>query len=73
MEAPKCKICGERHYGACQRFARELRSSEAQWPKDILEKAASVPPTTINRLPKFDRNAYQRDLMRKRRAAAKMQ
>jgi hypothetical protein len=65
MEKPKCKICGERHYGMC---------------------AVPVPPThqphitpmerpIKKRNPNgtFDRTAYQRELMRKRRAAQKDQ
>lgn len=56
MDAPKCKICGDKH-----------------WSADPCKLTATIVTREIAQLakPKFDRKAYQRDLMRKRRAALK--
>lgn len=63
MEAPKCKNCGEKHW------LREPCSV----PLTISHiKTGDTGADAIPAKLKFDRNAYQRDLMRKRRAAEKM-
>ena len=73
MDKPKCRLCGHKHWG-----------DEHVWPKDdppitdrILEIADRVPDKEWEKIPgdlsgepkkKFDRVAYQREYMRKRRA-----
>lgn len=97
MDAPKCKICGERHYGLCSQPRSRNAPTQAQPPEPVrTATAASVAAgetapnrqlsveelggpfigiiaheTTHLAVPKFDRNAYQREYMRKRRAALK--
>ena len=66
MDAPKCRLCGERHYGRCQKFAEPVEKPRKAVP--IVEITAR---SEGNGAAKFDRNAYQRELMRKRRAKAK--
>lgn len=61
MEAPKCKICGGRHYGICPTL-----------PEITLETAfhnaeKPVPPTTSAQKTGFDKKSYQREYMRKYR------
>ncbi len=63
MEAPKCKICGERHYSLCR--VATLNTGQAN-REAILNSLRIEPPK-----PTFDRTAYQREYMRKRRAAQK--
>lgn len=78
MDKPKCRTCGERHrLGPCPQFAFKNPMQVA------IERAASdapLPPMTkperrfAELLVKgvgFDRVAYQREYMRKRRAAEK--
>lgn len=62
MESPKCKLCGERHYGMCAVPARQESPSVEPLP---VEQGAAPPPQSKG----FDRTAYQREYMRKRRAA----
>jgi hypothetical protein len=79
MEAPKCRLCGKRHWRDCAVMVPVLELKTII-PKPIvkpvsltqdlqvsLTKPKPVNPTEISK-PKFDRNAYQRELMRKRRA-----
>lgn len=75
MDAPKCRLCGERHYGLCQKFktkeavrkivdprpTRETHCTEAVIPIEEADPAGIV----------FDRKAYQRDYMKKARAQGK--
>lgn len=92
MEAPKCKICDERHYGLC-RAAKlseqekadhdQLMYGQSFMLKERGKPAKHVPIETIYPEPPeppagmvysrqvFDRTAYQREYMRKRRAKAK--
>jgi hypothetical protein len=80
MDLPYCKICGERHrLGHCPEW------DEPPKPKKVIDapetprapqavqhhQAQEAPPATPEVKPKFDKRAYQRELMRKRRAAAK--
>lgn len=81
MEAPKCKICGARHYGLCTptinsgdrpiTIVHAKGSSRLEPGEELTWDALGNPAVK----PKFDRNAYHRaymrDYMRKRRAAAK--
>lgn len=75
MEAPKCKLCGERHYGLCKvTIYRGWDTEEQEVEVD------AVPPTEVRNLSdrdfrvkaKYDRNsahrAYMKNYMRKRRA-----
>lgn len=76
MDAPKCKICGEMHYGLCPSFkattspSPRAKSVSSKPAKDrstthSSEKAGSVAPEVLQpRFPGFDRIAYQRDYMR---------
>lgn len=107
MEAPKCKICGEKHWGSvCTAFQSNTRSvmelaalvekpmrkkrlasksapsvvperlipateeSEAKVTSNIIAPIAEQMSPKQKRSPKgtFDRKAYQRELMRKRRS-----
>lgn len=90
MDAPKCKLCGERHYGICK-HAKPRPSTAAVAPeKAMVEKSSPgsdnhrikprraadrtdtmVVVSALRMRPKFDRTAYQRELMRKRRTADK--
>ncbi len=86
MEAPKCKICGENHWGSvCQKIASVPNvdrktsppatvESEVKEISNIIAENAAPAPSTQKRAPNgtFDRKAYQRELMRKRRAKAKL-
>lgn len=83
MEAPKCKNCGDRHWGLCDTFSQRhgirRREESTDRGKPIEESLASntasnvaitIKPGASNRKQRWDRekyNAYQRDLMRKRR------
>ena len=71
MKAPKCKICGEYHYGLCavrsiSRTSVEERHERETSPRDTVQPIAKKP---------FDRKAYQREYMlaymRKSRKALK--
>jgi hypothetical protein len=68
MEAPKCKLCSERHYGMCKVQVAE---------RPAVKTIPYIPPFTQNAelpmklKPKSDYNAYMREYMRKRRAAEK--
>jgi hypothetical protein len=63
MEKPLCKLCGKRHYGMCAAPQVDKPETEVEHPKPEVQKPIAKE--------KFDRNKYQRELMRKRRAAAK--
>jgi len=72
MEAPKCKLCGERHYGLCARTKQKAAIVAAA----IVERATPESPDDFaprKRAPNgtFDRNAYQREWMRRYRAKRK--
>ena len=69
MDKPKCRLCGHKHWG-----------DEHVWPDDkmpIFPRDRKVPdkkvetsdiPEAKHPKKKFDRVAYQREYMRKRRA-----
>ena len=74
MEAPKCKICGQRHYGLCP----QAKGGEANIPGHDSRASEDDANKTQPRAAKkravrgsFDRKAYQREYMRKRRAKGK--
>jgi hypothetical protein len=87
MEGPKCKLCGERHWGLCGeppnyeppcsyeetlRKAQEIRDGAGQsagWGWDLPARVEPKPSLPMS--PRFDRTAYQREYMRKWRAARK--
>lgn len=87
MEAPKCRLCDERHWGLCPATKSVSRPVVDRTPRDGVglipsgkpeglvgpasERDGATANTKPTHKPKFDRNAYQRDLMRKRRAAEK--
>jgi hypothetical protein len=97
MDAPKCKICGERHYGLCSQPRGRNAPTQAQPPelvRTVPAAGVAAGETAPNRqltveelggpfcgiiahettqlaTPKFDRVAYQREYMRKRRKALK--
>lgn len=66
MKATLCKVCGHRHYGTC--FSTTL----VEMVTDVAEAGAEL-TAALEGKPKikFDRNAYQREYMRKRRAKDK--
>ena len=80
MEAPKCKICGCRHYGLC---AAPVCQTEQPVPVEDGADDGIVPPvqevpvpisvhgpvSASTDRPKRDRSAYMRDYMRARREA----
>lgn len=79
MDAPKCRICGERHWGLCPKNSDGGVEGHASTPPRIADiggmkprdgrivKRASIKAGLSEA--KFDRVAYQREYMRKRRAA----
>jgi hypothetical protein len=72
MEAPKCRICGQRHWGIVCALEKSSRGEpEAANLRATKSQAnAVVAPSPREPNPKFDRVAYQREYMRKRRAKA---
>jgi hypothetical protein len=75
MEAPKCRLCGERHWASCAVTTpapklKAMMSKPIAKPVSLTASPRPVSPTVAHK-PKFDRNAYQRDLTRERRAQAK--
>lgn len=79
MEAPKCKICGERHYGVCTVYGTNDAITVSLKPEVKMTKQGKPTSFTehlsIVEKPKFDRVAYQKAYMKeyhkKRRAALK--
>lgn len=59
MKAPLCSVCGLAHWALCQAS------------RDRLEAAGQASSRTLNRRARADYNAYQRDYMRRRRAAGR--
>ena len=59
MEAPKCKLCGGRHYGICPTLPEITLESTPQDTKSLMEPEFHV------KKPAFDRNVYQKQYMRK--------
>lgn len=83
MELSLCKICGDRHrLGGCPKFG-DAGAERRAWLKGMtnpvrrpapVRAAAEVQPAPSRSpaaKPKFDKRAYQRDLMRKRRKEGK--
>jgi hypothetical protein len=83
MEKPKCRICGERHYGLCPQNGRDIEKAistslpaavETAYVADLKARMPSEKPTPLEDRP-FDRKAYMkqymREYMRKRRAKDK--
>jgi len=85
MLAPLCKTCGQRHYGlACSaagtttNVGRQFQAADPP-PAPKPKVKAKPKPKRIHALTKaavaptagFDRKAYMRDLMRKRRREGK--
>lgn len=85
MEKPKCKLCGERHWSreTCKAAGKPVKIAMAEPMTQAIGIAVSSeaisreietaipPPKKRAARGTFDRNAYQRELMRKRRAAQK--
>jgi hypothetical protein len=94
MDAPRCKICKDRHYGLCSNTSlgsasgcpegddgrtevnrlRKRNVTESETTAGAILKASgdkSQVVTAGETAQKFDRLAYQREYMRKRRAAKK--
>lgn len=79
----KCRACKQDHDPmlTCQRAARMLmrvvneslttRSAGGAVNTDVPSNMLDNPAKVLDKRPKFDKVAYQRDYMRKRRAAAK--
>lgn len=40
MEAPKCKLCGDRHYGLCPKFDRGPAKERAE--KAVAKRSAEM-------------------------------
>lgn len=74
MIKPMCKLCGVRHYGLCAPPVPIPAPIKPVLSAPPVDPALSAPPPVRKtRAPNgtFDRTAYQRELMRKRRAAQK--
>jgi hypothetical protein len=88
MEGPKCKLCGERHWGMCESYRSAEASSRpsvrsADGPTPVDERSPLAEEGKLScfacgrrrnrRLfpPRFDGVKYQREYMRKWRAARK--
>jgi hypothetical protein len=86
MDAPKCRLCGNRHWGGCRIVV--IRQAPSELPLVSVEsgegwrvetRRLTIPapekPEPKKRAPRgtFDRAAYQREYMRRRRAAQKPQ
>lgn len=87
MDLPFCKICGERHrLGFCPEYGPTgiVEPPEVVVrPKPAVKPAAPViapvpvveeappPASGFDKPKRFDKKSYQRELMRKRRAAAR--
>jgi hypothetical protein len=74
MEAPKCKICHERHYGMCAKVPdKVIRDAVLHGTGISVVTPSQTKHIPIeNTKPKFDRTVYQRELMRKRRREEKL-
>jgi hypothetical protein len=71
MEAPKCKLCGYRHYGLCAAPVEEEPIPVVPYvqpPPMPIEQ----PVQPIQAPSKPDRRTYMRDYMRRRRQAEKV-
>lgn len=78
MDAPICRVCGEKHWGRePHQFKKtikpepELRRPAPNKPKpasDIVKPASNAASNNKQRWDRKAYNKYQRDLMRKRRA-----
>lgn len=77
MDAPKCKLCGERHYGLCRQKGGEATARANTSAIQVRPPVVSPKKPAAGAKSKFDRNAYHRDYMRdymrKRRKAQKEQ
>jgi hypothetical protein len=89
MDAPKCKMCGERHaLGACPQFHVSARkqvrgveegSSGRHAPRKRAAGKSEGKPVKVQAVAPppakapFDRKAYQRNYMREYRAKAKFE
>lgn len=89
MDGPKCKLCGERHWGMCPDLpastaikllmepgSQPCISRDAGTPKSEATPpnlSPEEPSARATSKPRFDRTAYQREYMRKRRKEAKEQ
>lgn len=70
MEKPKCRLCGERHYGLCPVSSREAMKAAVVVAKIENVIPAGEPPIRREG-PQFDRVTYQREYMRRYRARRK--
>lgn len=85
MDAPKCRLCGERHYGACKTWAGSQRQEPcagcASKEAVIAQLRAELDKRKTERKTKasnesngsngFDKRAYQREYMKAYRARNK--
>ena len=73
MDAPKCKLCGIRHWASEPHYAEvsEIEIIQNQQPEQFMDLVRAANLRAGVEPPKFDRVAYQREYMRKRRAKAK--
>jgi hypothetical protein len=62
MDAPKCRLCGNRHYGLCPTTVeREIESTPKQTSK---QPESLIAPEKPAKKPQFDRNAYHKQYMK---------
>lgn len=66
MIKPQCKICGNRHYGPCTGTLEKSAPLPDPIPAPV---SAQEPKEATERKERFNRTAYQRELMRERRKA----
>lgn len=75
MEAPKCKICGQKHYGLCKNMTVGFDTAAPNGDHSahvIVEDGKVADVVLIPAGEKFDRLKYQREYMRKKRAKDKV-
>jgi hypothetical protein len=75
MDAPKCRLCGEKHWGGCPSFTAPFREPDYQpvtaEPEPLIDVANIKRVANTYRYRDAEkRRAYMRELMRKRRKDA---
>jgi hypothetical protein len=63
MIAPKCKLCGDRHFGLCADAGRARKAQKAPHQPKAVREGKPKPKAPVRG--KFDRVAYQRDYVKR--------
>ena len=66
MDAPRCRLCGQRHYGSCHSFDAKPAAAQPKQAVVVLPRqfGASPQPKKADDAKPFDRAAYQQQYMR---------